>query len=584
MTAAVSAALTAEQRAIVDLGLDGQTFVVAGPGTGKTHTLIHRAAALLRDDVAASEILVLSFTNAVVGELRRRLAQLADSDAVGSGADAAYVRPTTIDSLAGRIASRGGEDPIGFEATVRAATAAIGRDPEDAEVTRYRHIVIDEAQDLVGVRLAFIEALLGAGDTGFTVLGDPAQGIYGFSDRGAANHATGIDVLRLAFPAAGLARLTEDHRSRRTGASPGRELRDLVLETSGADVVHRRVLGRLRDCERLSASQLSTVLRRADENTGVLCRTNGEVLHLSSLLSEDGVAHQVRRAASARTAPAWVATMLGDVDASELSRKQFHRLAADESDGWRDASWKALRRLAGSRSGAVDMQRLRENLHRLNPEEAPDVAKGVPVLSTVHRSKGLEYETTVVLEPYGLDEGQASDQEIRILFVAMTRARTRTLTLARPKLPGRLQKARTGRWTMVPWRGRGLLRVELGVGDTESGLGEIDSELIKVAQGYLATQVAPGDPVELHLISDTGNYAVEHRQTRIGVTGAAFRPFATSRPRRISDVRIDCLRSAAGDPTRTQNLGIGTGGLWLVPEMVGLGRLHWKEPVNEQVR
>lgn len=580
MTAAVSAALTAEQRAIVDLGLDGQTFVVAGPGTGKTHTLIHRAAALLRDDVAASEILVLSFTNAVVGELRRRLAQFADSDAP-------YVRPTTIDSLAGRIVFRGGEDPIkvGFDGTVRAATAALGRDPEAAGVTRYRHIVIDEAQDLVGVRLAFIEALLVAGDAGFTVLGDPAQGIYGFSDRGAADPATGIDVLRIAFPVAGLARLTEDHRSRRAGASPGRELRDLVLETTGADVVHRRVLGRLRDCERLSASQLSTVLRRADENTGVLCRTNGEVLHLSSLLSEDGVAHQVRRAASARTAPAWVATMLGDVDASELSRKQFHRLAADGSDGWRDASWKALRRLAGSRSGAVDMQRLRENLHRLNPEEAPDVAKGVPVLSTVHRSKGLEYETTVVLEPYGLDEGQASDQEIRILFVAMTRARTRTLTLARPKLPGRLQKARTGRWTMVPWRGRGLSRVELRVGDTESGLGEIDSDLIKikVAQGYLATQVAPGDPVELHLISDMGNYAVEHRQTRIGVTGAAFRPFATSRPRRISDVRIDCLRSAAGDPTRTQNLGIGTGGLWLVPEIVGLGRLHWKEPVNEQV-
>jgi len=42
------------------------------------------------------------------------------------------------------------------------ATAAIERDPDHAGVAHYRHVIVDEAQDLVGVRLAFIEALLAA--------------------------------------------------------------------------------------------------------------------------------------------------------------------------------------------------------------------------------------------------------------------------------------------------------------------------------------------------------------------------------------------------------------------------------------
>jgi hypothetical protein len=44
----------------------------------------------------------------------------------------------------------------------------------------------------------------------------------------------------------------------------------------------------------------------------------------------------------------------------------------------------------------------------------------------------------------------------------------------------------------------------------------------------------------------------------------------------IEDVCVDSLSSAAGDPSMTSNLGLGSGGLWLVPELVGLGRLIWR--------
>lgn len=563
--------LAAEQRSIVRLQADARTFVVAGPGTGKTHTLIHRAVALVEHGVAPSEILVLSFTNAVVGELRRRLARNADSIAT-------YVRPTTIDALAGRIVMRDDLEfgELGFDATVTHATGAIDSDAERAGVTRYAHVIVDEAQDLVGVRLAFIRVLLRASGGGFTVLGDPAQGIYGFADRNATG-VTGIDVLRTAFPEAETLELTQDHRSRRPDASPGHELRPRVLAAQDADGTHHRVLARLRDADRLDMGQLATVLKRADATTGVLCRNNGEVLYLSGLLADAGIAHRVRRAAIDRPAPSWIARRLGDVDTPQISRSLFDGLTSAASSDWRDDAWKALRRLAGSRSGALDMQRLREHLHRLNPEEAPDATDGVPVLSTVHRSKGLEYDTAIVLEPLGLDAGQATQEEIRVLYVALTRARVRTLRLERPNLPGRLAR-RAGRWSMRPWQGPGTMRFELCIGDVDAGLDDREPGSVQLRQQYLRGRVEVGDPVELRLLDDDADvYAIEHLQTRIGVTDAAFPPPGSARPPRITGARIDCLRSAAGDPDRTRNLGIGAAGFWLVPEIVGLGQLQWKE-------
>ena len=58
--------------------------VVAGPGTGKTTTLVHRVAHLINDGVQASRILVLTFTNKAAQELIERLT-------VGNVPDASHV-------------------------------------------------------------------------------------------------------------------------------------------------------------------------------------------------------------------------------------------------------------------------------------------------------------------------------------------------------------------------------------------------------------------------------------------------------------------------------------------------------------
>jgi len=64
--------LDASQRRVAETDA-GRVLVDAGPGTGKTRTLVARVLSLLRGGVDASEILVLTFSNRAAGELRERL-------------------------------------------------------------------------------------------------------------------------------------------------------------------------------------------------------------------------------------------------------------------------------------------------------------------------------------------------------------------------------------------------------------------------------------------------------------------------------------------------------------------------------
>ncbi len=56
--------------------VDGPMMIVAGPGTGKTHTLTHRIARLVQQGVPADRLLAVTFTNKAAGEMRSRLSAI----------------------------------------------------------------------------------------------------------------------------------------------------------------------------------------------------------------------------------------------------------------------------------------------------------------------------------------------------------------------------------------------------------------------------------------------------------------------------------------------------------------------------
>lgn len=561
--------LTGEQQAVVDLPVDARAIVVAGPGTGKTFTLVWRVAELTGAGHVApgAELLVLTFTNAVVDELRARL---------GDQGNAAYVRPSTIDSFAGRVVMRAtGSGPSGgFDATVAEATRIIREEPESAGVDRLRHVVVDEVQDLVGVRLEFIEAILDAAPGGFTLLGDPAQAIYGFQN-GAGPTVDAVAHLQTRYSHAAIYSLTYNHRVRNEEVDVARTHRDAVLSTLGTDsraLLVRRAL----DCDHVSLDQVAMLLRRADAHTGVLCRTNGEVLLLSQELQRRNVTHQIRRASDAAAPARWIAETLKNVEGEQLTRRTFERLAEGRPENWIESAWRTLRRVAPGGRGEVGLPILRERIANA-PQETELLDR--PILSTIHRSKGLEYDRTLLLAP---DAGtsDASAEEARVLFVALTRARDATLILDRPQLPGRLV-VRGGRWSLLTWRKAGLLSLEVKTGDVDTMAPPREDADAAAIQTYLRDRVHPGDPVELtRAVERREWFDVVHEGRVIGRTSAdlstALRRFG-SLPHAIEDVRLDCLITAAGDPARTTNLGIGFAGFWLAPELVGFGRPVWKD-------
>lgn len=69
------AALNTEQRAAVLHG-DGPLLIVAGAGTGKTRTLVHRVAALIERGVRAERVLLLTFTRRAAEEMLARVERL----------------------------------------------------------------------------------------------------------------------------------------------------------------------------------------------------------------------------------------------------------------------------------------------------------------------------------------------------------------------------------------------------------------------------------------------------------------------------------------------------------------------------
>jgi DNA helicase-2/ATP-dependent DNA helicase PcrA len=68
--------LNPAQQAVVDHG-EGPLLVVAGAGSGKTHTLAHRVAALVRRGADSRRILLLTFSRRAAAEMTRRVARIA---------------------------------------------------------------------------------------------------------------------------------------------------------------------------------------------------------------------------------------------------------------------------------------------------------------------------------------------------------------------------------------------------------------------------------------------------------------------------------------------------------------------------
>jgi superfamily I DNA/RNA helicase len=250
-------------------------LIVAGPGSGKTHTLVHRIAHFAKTSAANETLLSITFTNKAAEELRQRLEKLSAerlskiftgtfhsfclnllreyAEALSLPSDFAIISESEKEELAGLLwpqlsaTERGSllekisllksnlddqnkdlsvdearreldaamreQQKLDFDDLLLEAVQLLKSSSQIRDEIQKRHslIFVDEYQDINAAQHALLKLLVGE-KSSITAIGDPNQSIYGFrGSRPEFFHSFAND-----FPGAAILSLEENYRSATT--------------------------------------------------------------------------------------------------------------------------------------------------------------------------------------------------------------------------------------------------------------------------------------------------------------------------------------------------------------------------------
>lgn len=596
--------LTNEQKDIVNLPIDAKVLVTAGPGTGKTYTLIARIAHLIqKNDIApGQEMLVLSFSRAAVREIRKRCENV--------GGDLAYVNVITFDSYATRLLSM--VEPDGewtsqdYDGRIENAVRVIQSGIAEDFLCDIRHIFVDEIQDLVGIRAEFVQTILEHINAGFGLFGDPAQGIYNFQledpdEREIGSAALYEWVRKYYGKKLSEKKLTEPHRFKtaiaKTALWAGEKLNQKappfksIYDCLISDLQGLPLFGNQDD--------FAEKLKKAKGNTAILCRNNGQALMLSRKLHEAEVEHILGRGADDRLIPSWIARVLSQSTFATLSRNSFADYCLKEGidEIEIEEKWRLLKKTEGESGKSLNLFGLNSKCRQSNiPDWMNEYKLSQITVSSIHRAKGLEFDTVILAACDRFeDEEDFVGEECRTLYVALTRPKRNLCRLKIPSFKGLNLNDKYKRWCRKwDWK---TPDIEVKFSDIDraeppeaiTARGQSPAKI----QSYIAENVNCGDSVELKRVGSNGNrydavYHILHNDFVVGRTVPSFAGELLSiirqkyrkgeLPSRIGPLPVVGIETAFGDPSVAGAKGLESpAGVWLNVRVGGLGYLKYGE-------
>ncbi len=459
------------QIAVVSAKTNDNMLVLAGPGSGKTRVIAHRCAYLLRvERVRASEILVVCFNRAAAVGLRQRIRGLV-------GKEAARVTVQTYHGLAMRLIGAsfsahldGKGEMLDLDSMIPAATRMLKGECDIPGLERdemreqmlagYRHILIDEYQDIDQPQYDMVSAIAGRSldskneDAKLSILavGDDDQNVYTF--RGAnirfirkfeqdysarthylvENYRSTPAIISAAnqLIACNKDRMKTEHpiqidTARRSDPS-GRPVRIVAC----SDALHqaRFVLDEIKEF-RSTGGGVAVFSRTKKELHAI--RAALETAAIPSVMVSNGKGNApLHRMREPNALIAFIKQLRQGTVAATRLQKEFQGLKCYKGNNpwcrlmdeilceWEDATNNNDR----TPSEAIDF--IYEALFDRQRERC---SENEVYLSTVHAAKGLEFDHVIMLGAWK-DPKDASQQEEerRLYYVGMTRAR-KTLTL-----------------------------------------------------------------------------------------------------------------------------------------------------------
>lgn len=469
---------TDQKKIVTDTRDSTNVLILAGPGSGKTRTLVHRMAYLIRvRREKPDSIIALAYNRHAAQEIRSRLRSLIGSDAIG-------VTILTCHSLAMKLAGFSfcdiaeSNDKDIFKDILRKAIALLngeGLDSDEADEQRerilsgFRWIFVDEYQDIGPDQYELISALAGRTKTNeqkklsLMCVGDDDQNIYSFdgasvdfirrfeADYDASkvylveNYRSTTHIIDAANgviqPSTN--RMKAEHpiiinRSRKSLPAGGIWESNDVVAKGRVSVLHpvgtiqQQAIAAINELSRLSKldakwdwSHCAVIAR--DWKTLEPVRAYCEYLEIPVQLANDQ-SWSYWRLREIQCFVDWITTLntkiisIADIRLWIQDNKQnvfWHQIteAINEfANAYSDREFPSALFIDWLAEWTRDVRRSQSGL----------------LLLTAHRAKGLEFKHVVILDGNWDRVGENEDQDAprRLFYVAMTRAEE-TLTLAR---------------------------------------------------------------------------------------------------------------------------------------------------------
>lgn len=415
--------------------------VAAGPGSGKTRVLVHKLASLLLlEDVKHEQLLMLTFSRAAATEFKQRLMGL-----IGNAAH--FVEIKTFHSYAFDLLGRIGNLEDAKDVVGRAARMISEGEVEPNRIGK-TVLVVDEAQDMSSEEFALVRALMSVNEEMRVIaVGDDDQNIYEF--RGSdSNYMRQL----LADDKSTFVEMTENYRSTQH-----------VVAFANAFV--KGIHNRMKQTPILSMSKdegtvvvthhashimfqrvVSDLLRQRNSGTmSVLTHTNEEAVILVALLRRHGLRSKLIQSmdgfrfwnmAEVRLFLKYIerdthTPIVTDEVWNEAKRKTFQAYATSSSLPYLKRCIELFEKI----NKAKYLTDFKELVFESTTEDFCDTSDADVVVSTIHKSKGCEFDDVYMLVS---QPQHVTDSEMRSYYVGMTRARKRLFIYTNSTLFDRL--------------------------------------------------------------------------------------------------------------------------------------------------
>ncbi len=424
-----------EQKAIIEDKKTKAMMILAGPGSGKTKVLVHKIASLiLREDIKPEQFVMLTFSKSAKWEFKSRLNNL-------MGALSYDIEVQTFHSFAlnliARVSSSSDENIL--NQAIKEATTQIN--DGDVVLPHTTVLVLDEFQDVNEDSFELIKAIYQASSQELRVIA------VGDDDQCIMNHIGSdvnyIDKFREVFEKSdeinsfkqyellcnfrSYTNIVEYSNSFASTISKRYKKEKLYSNSSKNGSVK---IVSYPNAKSLVAPLVELIKKEENyDNIAILAYTNDEVMQIYSLLLENEIEakYVIEREKFELKNMVELVEYCNVLDSflldetsykEEYFNKAFQTLQERYS---KSSNLKLLEKIVARFLGESDyyyISQWESYIYEIKLEDFESYKKSI-VVSTIHKSKGMEFEKVYLL----VNENPSDDEDKRLYYVGMTRAK-----------------------------------------------------------------------------------------------------------------------------------------------------------------